>query len=80
MQQQSQPFDDTQLESPEDNIGPTEEGKGQPLIVFEDDEFIRKWWDAVIYDDDDDVELDDDDDDDLDHVDDDHDVDTFFRP
>ncbi len=80
MQQQSQPFDDTQLESPEDNIGPTEEGKGQPLIVFEDDEFIRKWWDAVIYDDDDDVELDDDDDDDLDHVDDDHDVDIFFRP
>jgi hypothetical protein len=78
MQQQSQPFDDTQLESPEDNIGPTEEGKGQPLIVFEDDEFIRKWWDAVIYDDDD-VELDDDDDD-LDDVDDDNDVDTFFRP
>jgi len=36
MQQQS---DDT---PPEDTIGPTAEGKG-PLIVFEDDEFIRKW-------------------------------------
>ena len=50
MRQQSQPFNDT-LEEEEDtsdtnNIGPTTdmaEGKGQPLIVFEDDEYIRKW-------------------------------------
>ena len=57
MQQQS---DDT---PPEDTIGPTAEGK-EPLIVFEDDEFIRKWWDAVNDDDDDDDDVDDDDDDD----------------
>ena len=71
MQQQS---DDT---PPEDTIGPTAEGK-EPLIVFEDDEFIRKWWDAVNDDDDDDD--DNDNDDDNDDGDDGDDVDVHIYP